>query len=98
MLENFRRYLIQLGYSEYTPSGNPSTVYDYEKRIKRICERENITIKQLGNNISLYVKKYDTFGSEEAFGKKSHNAFISALKRYEEYMDSLHRKHNRCYC
>jgi len=85
MLENFERYLIQQGYSEYTPSGNPSTVYDYAKRIEKICERERISLKQLADNISFYVKKYDTFGSEAEFGKRSHNAFISALKRFEEF-------------
>jgi hypothetical protein len=85
MIENFKRYLIEQGYSEYTPSGNPSTVYDYIKRIEKICEREKITIKQLADNIGVYVKKYDTYGVEEAFGKRSHNAFISALKRFEEF-------------
>jgi len=86
MIEIFKRYLIQQGYSEYTPSGYPSTVYDYIKRIEKICERERITVKQLSDNINVYVKKYDTFGSEEEFGKRSHNAFISALKRFEEFM------------
>lgn len=86
MLENFKVYLIQQGYSKSTPSGKPSTVYDYGKRIVRICEREGISINQLADNIDVYVKKYDTFGSEEEFGKGSHNAFISALKRFEEFM------------
>ncbi len=90
MLENFHRYLILKGYSENTPSGKPSTVYDYGKRIEKICEREKITINQLGNNIGDYVKKYDTFGSEEEFGKRSHNAFICALKRFEEFWNIYH--------
>ncbi len=85
MLENFKKYLIQKGYSEYTPSGNPSTAYDYVKRINKICERERISINQLADNIHNYVKKYDTGGSEEDFGKKSHSAFINALKRFEEF-------------
>lgn len=85
MLESFKRYLIEQGYSENTPSGNPSTVYDYGKRIEKICEREGISIKQLADNIGVYVKRYDTFGSEVEFGKRSHNAFISALKRFEEF-------------
>ncbi len=85
MLENFKHYLIRKGYSEYTPSGNPSTVYDYGKRIEKICKKESISIKQLADNIGVYVKKYDNFGSEEEFGKRSHNAFINALKRFEEY-------------
>lgn len=86
MLENFKKYLIQQGYSEYTPSGNPSTVYDYVKRVQRICERENISLSKLTDNISFYVSKYDSFGDEADFGKKSHSAYINALKRYEEYI------------
>ena len=86
MLENFKIYLIKQGYSESTPSGKPSTVYDYGKRIERICEREGISINQLADNIDVYVKKYDTFGSEVEFGKRSHNSYISALKRFEEFM------------
>jgi ribosome-binding protein aMBF1 (putative translation factor) len=86
MFENFKNYLIKHGYSESTPSGKPSTVYDYGKRIKRICEREGISINQLADNIDIYVKKYDTFGSEEEFGKGSHSAFISALKKFEKFM------------
>lgn len=85
MLENFKSYLIKQGYSEYTPSGNPSTVYDYTKRVIKICKREGITIKQLAENINDYVEKYDTYGSEEEFGKRSHNAFINALKRFDDF-------------
>lgn len=85
MLEKFKRFLIQKGYSEYTPSGNPSTVYDYMMRVQRICERERISINQLADNISLYVKKYDTFGVDKEYGKQSHGAYINALKRFEEF-------------
>jgi hypothetical protein len=35
------------------------------------------------------VKKYDTFGSEEEFGKGSHSSFINALKKFEEFMKEL---------
>jgi hypothetical protein len=86
MLENFKKYLIEKGYSEFTPSGNQSTVYDYTKRIERICERENISIQKLADNIGRYVQKYDTFGSDADFGKRSHNAYISALKRFETFV------------
>ncbi len=86
MLENFKRYLIQQGYSEFTPSGNPSTVYDYAKRVQKICERENISFSKLADNIDFYVKRYDSFGDEADFGKKSHNAYISALKKFKEFI------------
>lgn len=85
MIEKFKAYLIKQGYSELTPSGKPSTVYDYAKRILKICEREGVTINQLAENINHYVDKYGEFGVEYEFGKRSNNAFISALKRYEEF-------------
>ncbi|MGI6677871.1 MAG: hypothetical protein ACOX2Q_01990 [Dehalobacterium sp.] len=86
MLENFKNYLIDQGYSEYTPSGNPSTVYDYMKRVEKICDRENITVRSLAKNISFYVDKYGPTGNEAEFGKRSHNAFISALKKFEDFV------------
>ena len=70
MLENFKHYLIEQGYSEFTPSGNPSTVYDYMKRVEKICDRESITIKRLADNISFYVDKYGPTGNEAEFGRK----------------------------
>jgi hypothetical protein len=85
MLENFKLYLVRQGYSEYTPSGNPSTVYDYEKRINKILEKEGISISKLTENIDFYVSKYDDLGSEAEFGKKSHRAFINALKRFQDF-------------
>ena len=86
MIEKFKCFLIKKGYSEYTPSGNPSTVYDYVKRIEKICKREAILINELAANINSYVQKYDKFGPEEEFGKRSNNAYISALKRFEEFI------------
>lgn len=86
MLENFKSYLIEQGYSEFTPSGNPSTVYDYTKRVEKIRERENITFQSLSENIKFYVDKYGPTGKEAEFGKKSHNAFISALKKFQDFL------------
>ena len=85
MLENFKKYLIEQGYSEFTPAGHPSTVYDYIKRVERICNRENITVQELSKNISFYVEKYGPLGRESEFGKRSHNAYINAIKRFEDF-------------
>jgi len=90
MLDSFENYLIKKGYSQYTPSGHRSTTYDYAKvRIPKICKKEQISVEQLANNINYYVRKYDFGGSESAFGNKSHRAFINAIKRFEEFLDSL---------
>jgi len=88
ILNKFEKYLIEQGYSQVTPSGHPSTTYDYAKsRIPKICEKEKISVEQLASNIKHYVEKYDDGGSESKFGKKSHNSFINALKRFEEFIN-----------
>jgi len=89
MLENFKAYLIEQGYSTITPSGNPSTVYDYMRRVEKIRERENITLKELSENISFYVEKYGPTGKESEFGKRSHNSFINGLKRFEDFLNTM---------
>ena len=85
LLKNFENYLIKEGYSKLTPSGHPSTVYDYGKRVDTICEKEAISINYLSENIDFYVSKYDDFGSEAEFGNKSHRAYINALKRFRDF-------------
>lgn len=85
MLENFKQYLIEKGYSEFTPSGHPSTVYDYKKRILKICERESISIETLLDRIDFFVERYGPLGKEDEFGRKSYNAYISALRKFKDF-------------
>jgi|GEM_PF-1165008 hypothetical protein len=88
-LECFRKYLVDHGYKEFTPSGHPSTVYDYSKRIKRICNEEGISIAELASNISFYCDLYDIGGEKEEKGEVSHRAVINALKAYREYINNI---------
>ena len=85
MKEQFRHFLINTGYKETTPSGHPSTVYDYMKRIEKVCEWENESWETLATNIDDIVRMYDVGGSKEERGKKSHSAVINALRRYKEF-------------
>ncbi len=82
----FESYLKTKGYKETTPSGNPSTVYDYIKRIDRVCDDENMTWEELANNIEQIVLEYSSGGRKEEQGKVSHNAVINALKRFREFV------------
>jgi len=88
MLEKFKLYLVKQGYSEFTPSGNPSTAYDYKKRVNKICIREAVSIEHLAANIDLYIDKYGPTGNDSDFGKRSNNAFINALRRFGEFLAS----------
>jgi hypothetical protein len=87
MKEQFKNYLIERGYSQYTPSGHPSTVYDYIKRIDYVCALEgNISWEQLAADIPYVVQRYDTNGNMEHEGNKSHRAVISALVQFKNFI------------
>lgn len=88
MKKQFETYLINHGYSLTTPSGNPSTVYDYIKRIDKVCEWENITWQKLSENIEVILAQYDVGGIKEELGNKSHKAVINALRRFYEFLVS----------
>ena len=87
MLDNFKSYLIDQGYSLFTLTGKPSTVFDYIKRIQKICFREDITADILSDDIDYYVELYGPKGEESEFGKKSHGAYIAALKKFKEFLN-----------
>ena len=85
MEKQFREFLISAGYAETTPGGHPSTVYDYVKRVNKVCEWESCTWEQLAERIDILVQDYDVGGKKEALGNKSHRAVINALRRYQDF-------------
>lgn len=92
MKQQFQDYLIKKGYSVITPAGNPSTVYDYVKRIDKVCEWENMTWSELGQNIDVIVTQYDRGGRKEELGRTSNNAVINALKRFSEFLATQYHR------
>ena len=89
MKEKFKAYLISRGYSEFTPSGQPSTVYDYARRIDYVCEWENMNWEMLKAQINRIVPEYDKGGAKEHLGNKSHKAVINALLRFQEFAQEI---------
>ena len=89
MKKEFQDYLINQGYSIKTPSGNPSTVYDYQKRIDKVCEWEGYTWETLANNIGRIVVMYDIGGAKENLGNLSHRAVINALKQFKKFVHTI---------
>ena len=86
MKKEFEQYLISKGYKEYTPSGLPSTVYDYSKRIDAVCEWENTDWYGLAAKISNLLPEYEEGGGKAHLGAKSHNSVRSALKCFERFL------------
>ena len=81
MKKEFQDYLINQGYSIKTPSGNPSTVYDYQKRIDKVCEWEGYTWETLANNIGRIVVMYDIGGAKENL-KSAAKALVAGLQAH----------------
>lgn len=87
MKEQFKRYLIKKGYREFTPSGNPSTVYDYTKRIENIIVWENYEgWGDVAKNINKLCVEYSEYGSKSHLGEISHKSVINALRRFKEFL------------
>ena len=87
MKEQFRQFLVNKGYKVVTPSGNPSTVYDYLKRIDKVCEWELIdNWTNLAKNITEIRLQYESSGEKSELGARSHNAVICALRQFEEFV------------
>lgn len=82
----FESYLIYQGYKQRTLTGRPSTVYDYTKRIDKICEWEGLSWEALATNISQVLAEYNEGGVKQHLGEKSHRAVINALKRFKEFL------------
>lgn len=86
-LDNFKQWLKGQGYSEYTPSGKPSTIYDYPKRIERVCQNEGLSLNDLIRNIDNVLSQYSPEGKKAGLGVASHNAVLNALRRFKEFLD-----------
>lgn len=86
MINEYEKYLISIGYKQTTPSGHPSTVYQYLKAIRNVCDEEGINLIGLKENISSIILKYDIGGEKETAGAKSHKTVINALKRFEDFL------------
>ncbi len=85
-LENFRQYLINKGYKEFSASNNPSTCEDYTYRLSRLLVAENITLDELSSNIQKYIDLYGRTGEKWCVGRRSHESYINALKQFRKFV------------
>ena len=91
--EKFTQYLKDMGYSEFTPKGTPSTVYDYLGRIDYVIYYEQfMDWFDVIENIEQLLQDYSRHGIKEDIGSKSNNAVISALRRFNEFLVYLEAK------
>ena len=82
----FKNYLIEKGYSEFTKSGRRSTVYDYDFRVKRVCRAEQLNVKDLAEKIDVVISDYSSNGIKWDLGRLSHESVINALKAFNRFV------------
>lgn len=88
MKNRFEAFLIEKGYSLRTPSGNPSTVYQYLKSIGFVCDNENTDWNGLANNIHNILAEYEKGGSKVQLGSMSHGTVRCALRCFKEFIEN----------
>lgn len=87
MEEQFKSFLKEKGYSEFSPSGNPSVVYDYAKRVIRVSKDEGYaSLEEFAKDIDTILPKYRKGGEKENVGTKSKNAVVSALEQFRLFV------------
>lgn len=85
----YEKYLIQVGMSVTTPSGNPSTVYKYGNAVENVRQSEVLDWNELIEQIENLVALYGPGGRKEAEGKKGNNTVICALKAFAKFIEQL---------
>lgn len=85
--ENFKKYLKENGFKEFSEAGNETTIHSYIYWIERVMQIENIeTWSELTEHIQLLLRKYGEYGEMKQFGKEAHSTVINALNRFMEYL------------
>lgn len=87
----FEQYLIKQGYSVITPSGNPSTVYDYIKRLDKVIEWEHLFKSSMFDVMETQALTEDDVQIELSslpnYGTYANSNKTVRLNAYDKYTD-----------
>ena len=79
MLKAFENWLLNNNYK-------PTTAFDYQGRIERLCRAEGYTLSHLVENIALILPEYEINGKKSSYGKRSHTSVRQALRRFKMFL------------
>lgn len=86
MLNNYKNWLIEKGFSAFTASGKPSTVYDYIRSLKAVTAWENKTIEELADSISEIAPMYYKSGIYAVKGRMISRSVRCSLKQFNNFV------------
>ena len=81
MLKAFENWLLNNNY-------RPTTAFDYQGRIERLCRAEGYTLSHLVENIASILPQYEITGEKSSYGKRSHTSVRQALRRFKMFLVS----------
>lgn len=86
--EDYKTYLREQGFKEFTPNGAPSTISQYLNAIEKIIHLKNYINgwSDVAQNIDILIKEFDDGGAFADFGTSSHRTPINALKRFNDFL------------
>lgn len=94
ILDKFEIWLQNKGYSSVTPSGHPSTTYDYVKRVKKVASEEGMEVQELAECIDDILPQYSANGVKAAKGAESNSTVFNALKQFKNFIDECTANNN----
>ena len=81
MLKEFEKWLLNNNY-------RPTTAFDYQGRIERLCRKEEFTLAYLVENIAFIQPQYEITGEKSSYGKRSHTSVRQALRRFKMFLSA----------
>lgn len=86
MLKNYKNWLIEKGFSAFTASNKPSTVFDYLRGLKCVCAWEGKTIDELADSISEIAPMYCATGVHCIRGRMISRSVRCSLKQFNKFV------------
>ncbi|MCQ2582185.1 MAG: hypothetical protein MJ170_04415 [Alphaproteobacteria bacterium] len=85
MLKTYKNWLINKGYATVV-NNRPSTVYDYLRGLKFVCNAEHLSVEELANSISEICPQYQKGGIHEVRGRYISRSVRSSLKQFNKFV------------
>ncbi|MBD5400439.1 hypothetical protein HDR61_01665 [bacterium] len=86
MLKNYKNWLIEKGFSAFTASNKPSTVFDYLRALKLVSTWEGKTIEELADSISEIAPMYYKSGIHGVKGRMISRSVRCSLKQFNNFV------------
>jgi hypothetical protein len=86
MKKTYKHWLVNNGYAEKTASGRPSSVYDYIRGLRRVCQQEHLSVEGVAKRIDKLLPKYQPCGKCSNIGRSISRSVRSSLAQFRKFV------------